>query len=128
MLIPILGLLIGCLAAFLIPWNINPSYSVYVAISILAALDSVLGGMSANLNKRFSMMIFLSGFFCNALLAAFIIFLGEKLGLDLYVAVVVVFGTRLFQNFAIIRLHYVDKLDKRNKQLSIDEITPNSES
>ncbi|MBO5408626.1 MAG: small basic family protein [Clostridia bacterium] len=127
-MIPILGLLIGCLTAFWIPWNINPAYSVYVAIAILAALDSVLGGVSANLNKRFSMIIFLSGFFGNALLAAFIIFLGEKLGLDLYVAVVVVFGTRLFQNFAIIRLHYVDKLDKRSKQLSIDEITPNPEA
>lgn len=122
MLIPILGLLIGCLVALIMPWNINPAYSVYVAIAILAALDSVLGGISANLNKKFSMIIFLSGFFCNAMLAAFIIFLGEKLGLDLYIAVVVVFGTRLFQNFAIIRLHYVDKFTKHHKQLSIDEI------
>ncbi len=126
MLIPILGLLVGCLVALFMPWSINPAYSVYVAISILAALDSVLGGISANLNKKFSMIIFLSGFFCNAMLAAFIIFLGEKLGLDLYIAVVVVFGTRLFQNFAIIRLYYVDKITKHNKQLSIEEIESNN--
>lgn len=113
MLIPILGLLIGCLAAFLMPWSINPAYSVYVAIAILAALDSVLGGTSAIVNKNFSMSIFLSGFFCNALLAAFIIFLGEKLGLDLYFAVVVVFGSRLFQNFAIIRHAYIAKLTQK---------------
>lgn len=122
MLIPIIGLIVGCLIAFLMPWSINPSYTIYVAISILAALDSVLGGISANLNKRFSMAIFLSGFFGNALLAAFFILLGEKLGLDLYVAVVVVFGTRMFRNFAIIRVHYVEKYDKKNKQLTIDEI------
>lgn len=115
MLIPVLGLLIGCGAAFLMPWSINPAYSVYVAIAILAALDSVLGGISAILNKNFTMIIFLSGFFCNALLAAFIIFLGEKLGLDLYVAVVVVFGTRLFQNFAVIRRFYFSKLNQKNK-------------
>lgn len=114
MLIPILGLLIGCLGALFMPWSINPAYSVYVAIAILAALDSVLGGVSAIINKNFSMEIFLSGFFCNALLAAFIIFLGEKLGLDLYVAVVVVFGTRLFQNFAIIRHSYIAKLRKKH--------------
>lgn len=113
MLIPVIGLLIGCLAAFLIPWSINPTYSVYVAIAILAALDSVLGGVSAIVNKNFSMAIFLSGFFCNALLAAFIIFLGEKLGLDLYFAVVVVFGTRLFQNFAVIRHAYIAKRQKK---------------
>ena len=119
MIIPLIGLIIGCLGALWLPWSVNPQYSVYLAISILAALDSVMGGISAIINKKFSMMIFL---------AAFIIFLGEKLGLDLYVAVVVVFGTRLFQNFAIIRLYYVDKYTKRNAQLSIDEIKPNSES
>ena len=128
MIIPLIGLIIGCLGALWLPWSVNPQYSVYLAIAILAALDSVMGGISAIINKKFSMMIFLSGFFCNALLAAFIIFLGEKLGLDLYVAVVVVFGTRQFQNFAIIRLYYVDKYTKRNAQLSIDEIKPNSES
>ncbi|MBP3448427.1 MAG: small basic family protein [Clostridia bacterium] len=114
MLIPILGLIIGCLAAYFFPWNVNPAYSVYVAIAILAALDSVLGGISANINKKFSMVVFLTGFFGNALLAAFIIFLGEKLGLDLYIAVVVVFGTRLFQNFAVIRRTYIAQLSKKN--------------
>lgn len=114
MLIPILGLIIGCLAAYFLPWNVNPAYSVYVAIAILAALDSVLGGISANINKKFSMVVFLTGFFGNALLAAFIIFLGEKLGLDLYIAVVVVFGTRLFQNFAVIRRTYITQLSKKN--------------
>ncbi len=114
MLIPLIGLIIGCAAAFVFPWSVNPAYSVYVAIAILAALDSVFGGFSAILNKNFSMIIFLSGFFCNAMLAAFIIFLGEKLGLDLYVAVVVVFGTRLFQNFAVIRRFYISKYSKKN--------------
>ncbi len=113
MLLPILGLIIGCLAAYFLPWNVTPAYSVYVAIAILAALDSVLGGISAIVNKKFSMEIFLSGFFGNALLAAFIIFLGEKLGLDLYIAVVVVFGTRLFQNFAVIRRTYIMQRNKK---------------
>ena len=122
MLLPICALVIGCLIGILVPWSINPAYSVYVAIAILAALDSVLGGISAILNKRFSMVIFISGLFGNAALAAFIIYLGDKLGLDLYVAIVVVFGTRMFQNFGFIRRFYVEKYSNRGKQLTVEEL------
>ena len=122
MLLPIVALILGCVIGIYVPWSINPSYSVYVAIAILAALDSVLGGISANLSKRFSMIIFISGLFGNAALAAFIIYLGEKLGLDLYVAIVVVFGTRMFQNFGIIRRFYVEKYSNIGKQLTLEEL------
>lgn len=128
MLLPIIALIVGCLVGIYVPWSINPSYSVYVAIAILAALDSVLGGISANLKKRFSMVIFLSGLFGNAALAAFIIYLGEKLGLDLYVAIVVVFGTRMFQNFGIIRRFYVEKYSNQGKQLTMEELDQTSPS
>ena len=122
MLLPLIGLLVGISIAFFVPGSINPEYSVYVAIAILAALDSVLGGISANLRKKFSMIIFVTGLFGNAILSAFIIYLGEKLGLDLYVAIVVVFGTRMFQNFGFIRRFYVEKYSNLGKQLSIEEL------
>ena len=109
MIIIIIGIVLGIVLGLTIPLTISPEYSVYVAIAILAALDSVLGCLSAYLNKTFSMSIFISGFFGNALLAAFIILLGERLGLDLYIAVIVVFGTRLFQNFAVIRRFVINK-------------------
>ena len=122
MLLPLIALILGCLVGIYVPWSINPAYSVYVAIAILAALDSVLGGISAYLNKRFSMIIFITGLFGNAALAAFIIYLGEKLGLDLYVAIVVVFGTRMFQNFGFIRRFYVEKYSNSGKQLTMEEL------
>lgn len=122
MVLPFIALILGCIIGIFVPWSINPSYSVYAAIAILAALDSVLGGISANLSKRFSMIIFISGLFGNAALAAFIIYLGDKLGLDLYVAIVVVFGTRMFQNFGIIRRFCVEKYSKQGKQLTMEEL------
>jgi hypothetical protein len=48
-------------------------------------------------------------FFSNALLAAGLAFVGERLGIDLYLAAVVAFGVRLFQNLAIIRRHLLKK-------------------
>jgi len=109
------GLVLGIILGLYSPIVITPAYTVYVAVALLAALDSVLGCLSAYLNKNFSFPIFISGFFGNAFLAALIIFIGEKLGLDLYIAVVVVFGTRLFQNFAIVRRFALNKYtNKKN--------------
>ena len=110
-----IGLILGIVFGLYSPIVITPAYTVYVAVALLAALDSVLGCLSAYLNKTFSLQIFISGFFGNAFLAALIIFIGEKLGLDLYIAVVVVFGTRLFQNFAVVRRFALNKYtNKKN--------------
>lgn len=114
MLLSVIGILLGIGVAIFIPWIVTPGYSVYLAAGILAALDSVFGGVYASICKNFDMAIFISGLICNALLAALIIFLGEKLGLDLYLAVVVVFGTRLFNNFASIRHSLILNIKNKN--------------
>jgi small basic protein len=55
------------------------------------------------LENRFDLFSFLSGFTFNSLLAAALTYLGDRLGIDLYMAAVVVFGVRLFDNLAIVR-------------------------
>lgn len=93
------------------------SYSQYIAVAILACLDSVFGAYTANIGKKFSMSVFLSGFFGNALIAMFLVYLGDKLNLDMYIAPIIVFGSRLLSNFAIIRRDYTIKLEeKKNKK------------
>jgi len=80
---------------------------------------SALGGMNARIKKTFKLSIFLSGFFGNAVIAVFLAWLGDKLGLPLYLAAVLVFGTRLFQNFAEIRRELTaEKLAYVNQLLS----------
>ncbi len=111
----LVGLIIGAIVAVLLPVTIPAAYSPYVAIALLGALDSAFGGITAMIRGRFKLNIFLSGFFGNALLAGIITFVGKQLDLDLFLAAVVVFGTRIFQNFADIRrylLTYKRKTDK----------------
>ena len=110
----IAGLVIGCF----LPWHVPSQYSLYVATGLLAALDSALGGMNARIKKNFNLSIFLSGFFGNAIIAVFLTWLGDKLGLPLYLAAVVVFGTRMFQNFAEIRR---ELLTLRQKKARIEQ-------
>lgn len=102
-MIELIGLIIGLIIGVFIPWHVPSEWSLYVATGLLAALDTALGGMNARIKKTFKLDIFISGFFGNAFIAVFLAWLGDKLGLPLYLAAVIVFGTRMFQNFAEIR-------------------------
>ena len=112
MLIAIICLIIGGLLGFFVNINVTAVASVYIAIAIFACFDSIMGGLVAYTNKKFDLLVFLTGFFSNALLSIAIIYLGTKLGIDLYVAIVIVFSIRIFQNFAIIRIFLLNKLRK----------------
>lgn len=104
----ILGAIIGIYAP-MVPYT----YSGYLAIAIIAALDSVFGGIASTLNKQFDLKIFVSGFFGNAILSMLLTYLGQKLNVDIYLAAIVVFVGRMFTNLAIIRRYYVDKWSNR---------------
>ena len=112
MVFALIGILVGAVIGFILPFTYNAAYSLYVSVAILACLDSVFGGIRANLNEKFDVRIFLSGFFGNALIAAFLAFLGDKLGVPLYYAAILIFGGRLFENFAKIRRSLLFKEDK----------------
>ena len=120
-MLELIGLLAGVLVGILVPWTIPSQYALYVATGLLAALDSALGGYCARLEKQFRLSVFLSGTLGNAAIAVFLTWLGDKLGLPLYMAAVVVFGTRMFQNFAKIRRELLTSKQKRDtiKQLDI---------
>jgi small basic protein len=105
LIIPVIGLLIGVLLGLFLPWSIPVQYSTYMSVAILAALDSVFGGIRSSTEKNFNIEIFISGFFGNAILAAMLTYIGDQLGVPIYYAAIFAFGVRLFQNFAIIRRH-----------------------
>lgn len=107
-----IAIIIGCIIGAIIGINIPTipyTYSGYLAIAIVAALDSVFGGITSTLKKNFDMKIFISGFFVNAILAMALTYLGERLNVDIYLAAVVVFVGRMFNNLGTIRRYYVEK-------------------
>ena len=59
--------------------------------------------------------MYLSGSLGNAAIAVFLTWLGDKLGIPIYLAAVVVFGTRMFQNFGEIRRELLTSKQKRDK-------------
>jgi small basic protein len=103
MWLPVFGLLVGIFLGFLTDIEIPAEYANYLSIAVLAALDTLFGGIRAHLQGIYDEWVFVSGFFFNIILAASLAFLGVHLGVDLYLAAIFAFGVRLFQNIAVIR-------------------------
>ena len=125
-----LVMIIACVLGAIVGLNapmISYTYSSYLAIAIIAALDSVFGGIASVINKKFDMKIFISGFFGNAILAILLTVLGEKLNVDIYLAAIVVFVWRMFMNLGIIRRYYVEKWTEKIERKADKKIEENVE-
>lgn len=116
----VIAILIGCILGAVIGINapvISYTYSTFLAIGVVAALDSVFGGITSVLKKNFDLTIFITGFFCNSILSIALTYLGQRLNIDIYLAALVVFVGRMFTNLTIIRRYYVEKwVEKRNEK------------
>lgn len=109
MVLPLAGLLLGLFIGSFFPLNIPAEYAKFMSIALLASLDSVFGGLRAVMSEQFDNTVFISGFFTNALLAAGLVYIGDRLGIDLYYVALLAFGLRVFQNLAIIRRFLLKK-------------------
>ena len=107
-----IGCILGALVGINIP-TISYTYSSYLAIAIIAALDSVFGAIASTIKGNFNLKIFITGFFGNAILSMCLTWLGQKLNVDIYLAAIVVFVGRMFLNLTIIRKYYIEKWSKK---------------
>ena len=108
----LIGFIVGAILGMNAPM-ISYTYSSYLAIAVIAALDSVFGGITSVIRKNFDLKIFISGFFGNAILAILLTILGQKLNVDIYLAAIVVFVGRMFNNLGTIRRYYVEKWSEK---------------
>ena len=136
-LLPLVALALGFALIYWLPggtYAANDAVARYTAIAVLAGLDTVLGGLRAHLSDDFDDVVFVTGFFVNALLAGVLVLLGERLGLEtglgdqrvsaMMIAAVVVFGSRIFNNLAALRRIFIQQWRARQqnrKQLASQE-------
>ena len=106
-MIAIFGLVLGILAGLFLEPTVPVSLQPYLPIAVIAALDAVFGALRAILDGIFDDKVFVVSFLSNVIVAAFIVFLGDQLGVgaQLSTGVVVVLGVRIFSNVASIRRH-----------------------
>jgi small basic protein len=100
----LLALLAGIVAGLIFRPSLPAGVAPYLPVVVVAALDVVLEGIRARLEGGYHEGELLVGFLANAVLAVFVVWLGDRLGApDLTIGVIIVFGIRMFQNLTGIR-------------------------
>ena len=89
-------------------------FARYSAIAIVAAFDSIMGAINATIKKSFNIKIFVSGFFVNIVLAIALTLLGDNLDVNIFLAAIFVFVTRIFTNFSSIRREWIARYDAKH--------------
>lgn len=108
------GTLMGIIVGLTLNYSIPPAYIKYTAVIIIGILDALFGGIKGEVTKEeYDPTIFITGLVFNILLALGITLLGERLGLDLYLAVTVVFILRIFSNLGIARRALLDLFTRK---------------
>lgn len=109
----LIGLLLGIILGIVVDFPIPLEWTRYTAVVIIGMLDALFGAIRASVTKdQFSTWIFLTGLIFNILLALGITFLGDKMGLDLYLAATFVFTFRIFGNLGVTRRALLSKVFK----------------
>ncbi len=131
-----IGIVVGIVAGVLSRFSIPPEFARYTAVAVLAMLDSIFGAWRAELVTRYQYktdysfkgpgfkekrdqynpLIFITGLVFNTALAAALTYLGDRLGLDIYIAVIVVFTWRIFMNLGVVRRVYFHRWSKRKNE------------
>lgn len=110
------GLLAGMLVGLNLPWKVPAILARYMAVGLLAGVDTSLGGFRASLDGDFDIVIFTTGFCGNVILAAAFVYAGDMLGIELYLAAVVALGVRVFNNLGVVRRHLIRDLAKGSQK------------
>lgn len=113
----VIGLGAGLALGFVFDVTYPVQFQFYITMALLAAMDSVVGALRSYLEGKYNNLIFITGFITNAVLAGALTFMGDKLGVPLYYAAILVFGGRMFNNLAVSRRVVLDRhLEKKNQK------------
>ena len=106
-MVALIGLIIGVLAGLVLEPTVPVWLEPYLPIAVIAALDAVVGAIRALLDGVFRDRVFVISFLSNVVVAAFIVWIGDLLGVgsQMSTGVVVVLTMRIFANAAAIRRH-----------------------
>jgi small basic protein len=128
-LLPFVALLLGVLLAFLL--KVGPQggqTGQYMAVACLAGLDTICGGIRGGLEGKFTNEVFLSGFVSNILLAFSLAWFGDRIGIDLFLAIALVFGSRILSNLSLIRRYMLTKWQDAKERKRLQQMAAQAQA
>lgn len=102
MLYVISGIILGIIAGLKLNVGYNPEYTVYISLSILAMINTIFNILCENLKSEIKIKKSTLLLAMDLIFALFLGFLGEQLGLPIYLAAVFAFGNNIYKNMRIL--------------------------
>ena len=107
--LPLAALAVGITVGFFMKVPLPNWVFLYLPVATIAGLDSVCGGFRSAQEGKFRGDVFVTGFIANVLIAFFFTWLGDKIGVNVRLAAILVMGTRIFTNLSLIRRQLLTK-------------------
>lgn len=101
MLYVIAGVVLGVIAGLKLNVEYNPEYIVYISLAILAMINTIFTILCENLKGETKILKSVLYLFSDLLFALFLGYIGERLGLPIYLAAVFAFGNNIYKNLKI---------------------------
>ncbi len=104
MLFALIGVACGVLLGYFTKFglNIDPQYSIYIFLIILAMVNSIFTILSKKNIEEFKIKYCFIYVFVDIIVAIATGYVSEKLGLPLYLAIIFAFGNNIYKNLSLI--------------------------
>lgn len=112
MIYVVAGIILGALAGMNLNLKYSPDYAVYISIAVLAILNAIFNMLNENTKGELTpvkSVIFLVRDLCFGLLMGYV---GEQLGLPIYLAAVFAFGNNTYKNVSNMTSFMLEKYHK----------------
>ncbi len=106
------GLILGIIAGLNLNLVYNPAYIVYISLAILAILNTIINILHDSKTTDLTIANSLVYLLTDLLFALFLGFVGEQLGLPIYLAAVFAFGNNIYKKLRLLVDIYLDKFSK----------------
>ncbi|HVT13426.1 MAG TPA: small basic family protein [Fimbriimonadaceae bacterium] len=128
-LLPVVGLVLGALLAIALKVGPQGGWTgQYMAVACLAGLDTICGGIRSGLEGKYTNEVFISGFISNIVIAFFLAWLGDRIGIDLFLAVALVLGARIFTNLSLIRRYLLTKWQDAKERKRLQQLAAQAQA
>lgn len=112
MIYVVAGLVLGIIAGLNLNIVYNPKFAVYISLAILAILNALFNIIYENKTKSLTIIKSAAFLLTDLSFALFIGYVGEKLGLPIYLIAIFAFGNNIYKKFKEIVDIYIEKFDK----------------
>lgn len=108
----IAGLIIGIIAGFKLNIGYNPAFGVYISLVILAIINTIFNVLSDNIKKEINILKSGLLLIADLIFALLLGYIGEQLGLPIYLAAIFAFGNNIYSNIKSLMDLLIIKFDK----------------